>query len=521
MADLVVRKVTRKVYDSYNVNEYSTVTDSLNPLNPTVLESQLEELTVAVGEKLKNAYDRAGLQIGEETSDVNLSTTEGLQSALDRLIKNLKDNPLRDLMTGYGLPGKTFLLGDPTMFDNPFTIDCNGIDTEVVIKDIDALKEGEEDGGKDEGELGNDGSGNLSSADASGKSFTITYENVSQVNDSSILIPKTFTKKDKKIFLPSIESMNQVVPEGYKFAGWYKDSSLSSRVVDEKLNNPQRDVTVYAYIAKSEDITEDPNGDKVVASPPNIAGEKPDNCAQIELEWLKIILVILNVAKTLIKILVIVYNVAMSAAEIAKDAELCWINPPSCAHLIAYVMQKASAIIFQLVGMLLMYLWKMLNLDCVSTNTTRLLNQINAILAGISDQVATVTPLACQFADNTLTQKWDEAMNNLREEVKKANQDFQDQWTNLDWSEMLGIDELGVQWNGLKDKFLADPLAFISDNMVPSEIKSKLMDIYKQMSQSKTQIQNISKEFSMMTKNEENRKQGEDKKGLSMQVING
>ena len=111
MADLVVRKVTRKVYDSYNVNEYSTFTDSLNPLNPTVLEGQLEELTLAAGEKLKEAYSKAGLKLGNETFDIDISTTEGLQSALERLLKKLRDNPLRDLITGYGFPGKPFLLG--------------------------------------------------------------------------------------------------------------------------------------------------------------------------------------------------------------------------------------------------------------------------------------------------------------------------------------------------------------------------------------------------------------------------
>ena len=57
--------------------------------------------------------------------------------------------------------------------------------------------------------------------------------------------------------------------------------------------------------------------------------------------------------------------------------------------------------------------------------------------------------------------------------------------------------------------------------MVPDEIKSKVLDIYKQFSQSKTQIENLSKEFSAFKKNEENRKQGEDKKGLAMQTING
>ena len=46
-----------------------------------------------------------------------------------------------------------------------------------------------------------------------------------------------------------------------------------------------------------------------------------------------------------------------AAADIAKDAQLCWINPPSLQSLISYVMQRLTAIIFQIVGIILLKLW--------------------------------------------------------------------------------------------------------------------------------------------------------------------
>ena len=118
--------------------------------------------------------------------------------------------------------------------------------------------------------------------------------------------------------------------------------------------------------------------------------------------------------------------------EVIKEAQLCWINPPMLQSLIGYVMQRLSAIIFQILGLILLKLWAMLNLDCISRNTVNTISQINAALAGITDLLGSLDKLSINFSDSN-SANW----KTLKETIKKYVTEF----CNNQQSELKKIEE--------------------------------------------------------------------------------
>lgn len=501
----VVRRVAKRTYDRYSTVDYGVSSDNLNPLKPTQLESQLTSITKVVQAKVVEAFNKANVDVPEELYRPDVSPATML-NAVENLIKKLQKNPVVDLANQIGLDAlasSPILGGESGFLDNPMKLDCEGVKLPLVEPakdpddasnsntDADDSEDEDEDSDKnDENQLAHHNTENGDSDkndDAAGeKVYQINYHNLLNDADAESL-PSEYTESDcgeggLDIPTPSTLELNGTV---YKFEGWYTDEIFNTLLADNKLKYQEKDVDLYAMFQETEEDDSDDTANS--ASNPDLSPDDDvDDCGTIELAFLKIILIIVIILGILVKVLVIVYNIQKVQADIIKEAQLAWINPPLLQSIIAYVMQRLSAVIFQIVGMILLKLWAMLNLDCISENAVATVDQINQVLSGLIDLMGQIDSLAIDFKGNSgdFRQTLRDAVKNMREQLAVAGQNIQDQ-----------IKELNPKtvWENTKKagKNVAADLADTYTNpatylaMVPPEIRTKVMNSVNAFKQTK------------------------------------
>lgn len=298
------------------------------------------------------------------------------------------------------------------------------------------------------------------------KEYNIIYKGLLNESDADNW-KKTYKQVDGEITLEPPTTLN-LGSINYTFNGWYFDEDFNEKVKENKFTGKNADVTVWALFEE----TDDGSGDNSKLSDDGDL-EPPDNdseCDLLELSILKIILIIIIIVGILIKVLVLVFNIMRAAALIAKDAQLCWINPPCLQSLIAYVMQRLSAIIFQIVGMILLKLWALLNLDCISDNTAAVMDQINEALSGLMNLLGQIDSLAIDFkgAGTDFASSIKEAIQSMKDQVMSAAQEVENEFKNLPNSMLQDLKTAGAD---IADTY-TNPATYLA--MVPPEIRNKV-----------------------------------------------
>lgn len=474
----VVRRVTRRTYDKYSIVDYSTNTDNLNPINPTTLENQFSNMVLTVKKRIIAAYDRAKVEVPEDLFSADVSPI-GLINDVDNLINKLKNNPLQNLYNDFNnLDALTPFVSSTDKADdimnNPLKLDCSGIDLSLLgisNKDISTTKNDTKISNISEEKENQENFNNadsFSNLDLTDEEYTnvinITYKGLDASEDMS-KYPRVLAEED----CPFSLAIPTVLPNGdYVFKGWFYDEYYNLAIPNNSLDWTGKDITVYALI----DLNIDDSENDTTVSPVDVGNNDIDDendCELIELAFLKIILIVITVIKMLITILVLVLNISKAAADIAKDAQLCWINPPSLQSLISYILQRLSSVIFQIVGMIFLKLWAMLNLDCISENTANTMDQINNALAGMVDMLGQVDALAINFSNN-------DSSSNLWEEVKKNIQNLQNQIKEQASEIWENVGNLGEQFKAAGEDIAdtySNPATYIS--AVPSEIRNTVL----------------------------------------------
>lgn len=500
---MIVRKVTKRVYDKYTSTDYNLIsTDNLNPTSNTQLESQFNEILGGVKNRILNAYESLGIEPDDNLTSIDVPTVEGLQSALDNLERLYNKNPLIGLVENQGLSIEagqlTPFLEDPDdgdeVFNKPFKLNCEGVSPLGKKDEFDIEEEDEEDPlmeeveveyNPDEVEKDDSGANTATPEDPSKKTYNITYVFDSTIGTNPSSNPTTYTKDE----CPKNIAILQITNNNYKFKGWYFDEAYNTKLTNNKLHFKGKDITLYAKVdLDSGNGSEEEEEDFDNSLPPG-ANANPD-CPELELSWLRIILIVLKIIKILIQVFVTMLNIAKAAAAIAKDAQLCWINPPCLASLISYCLQRVSAIIFQIVAMLLLYLWSLLNFDCISATSVDLVNQINATLAGLSSTFGAVEATAIEFGETK--NAWKEAIDHLKNDLTEQVEDLKNKWT--DPNNYLG--DIGGAWSDFTDMF-TDPHKLYS-NAVPAEIRGKVNDVITSVKNIKSNATQVSKSYNSM-----------------------
>lgn len=515
----VIRRVTKRTYDKYDVIDYDVNTDNLNPLKPTNLETQFSSILHVVKTKIINAYNKKQVTPPEDIFEAEVSPTT-LLSAVDNLIKNFNGNPLKDLRDTFGNDDVLPYLASPgnenqkAFLNNPLVIDCEGVvkrlqgETEENIdndnEDNDLSSSSSSDinkgvssntdvntNGKGAGvDNENYGNNNNEEGENSGLKYKINYENLLNENDKNSL-PSEYTSAECPIKIPN-PSTTTLAGINYTFSGWYYDSIFNEKVSNKGIYDHMEDITLYALFKEDNDNTDTDLGSLESPAFPS-SGE--DDCELIELTILQIILVIIIILQVLVKVLVLVLNIKKAIADILKDAELAWINPPSLESLIAYVLQRLGAVIFQIITMLLLKIWSLLNLDCISQNATSMLDSVNSILSGMTSLFNQLDALAINLNSSgngkNMLDKLKASIEQMGQKLKEQGEEIANQFSPSNMKSIL------KDTNSELADVYTSPETYM--NLIPSEIKNKLNKMKNTYESTKKQLNKLKQSYKNMS----------------------
>lgn len=163
------------------------------------------------------------------------------------------------------------------------------------------------------------------------------------------------------------------------------------------------DAPCYEITTKDVDeITDDTSEDEPPIDPDE-EDDSVDDCAQIELEFLKIILIILKIIRVLLTIIDMVISTIIMIIKIVCLAVGAWINPPNVGQITQLIVGMIISLIVMIIAKLLAMLWKLLNLDCLADQTLDILAQIQEAMNAFSSTIAMIDPGAITFMGDFLS----------------------------------------------------------------------------------------------------------------------
>lgn len=148
-------------------------------------------------------------------------------------------------------------------------------------------------------------------------------------------------------------------------------------------------------------------------------------CAEIELEWLKLILILVRVIQTIRTIIDLVISLTLPILDILALAIGAWLNPPNIAIIAMKVMTVITGIVSMLIALILQSIWNLLNLDCVCDQTEQVMAQIAKALSAFSNIMSVFSPNSVNLIVGKVN---DEIMDPLNDLATKL-QDKKDAWS--------------------------------------------------------------------------------------------
>jgi hypothetical protein len=156
-----------------------------------------------------------------------------------------------------------------------------------------------------------------------------------------------------------------------------------------------------------------------------------EECALIELTWLKIILIILRIIKIIQIIVDIVLAIIVPLLEIVMLALICWLVPPAAEQLRQRITEMVLALVTMIISKLIQMIFNLLNLDCLCDQTMDIINQIRQALSAFSSLMSILNVNSISMtANNALDQLQDpvdkiaEMFNNKKEAWDKMKEEY-------------------------------------------------------------------------------------------------
>ncbi|MCF0125081.1 MAG: hypothetical protein HUJ68_04880 [Clostridia bacterium] len=167
--------------------------------------------------------------------------------------------------------------------------------------------------------------------------------------------------------------------------------------------------------------------------------ESLNNCELLDLSILKIFIAILKIFQKIVKIIQFLLELPTVISELIQLVAQCWINPPSIALFVQIVLDMVTAIIVNLISMLLKFLWDLLGMDCIAVQSTQVLDSIQNIISAFKNTAAKIDIGAVGFyfdnmvddmlsikdllikSINDIGEDWNSAVNKVKEYFSEEN----------------------------------------------------------------------------------------------------
>ena len=169
-------------------------------------------------------------------------------------------------------------------------------------------------------------------------------------------------------------------------------------------------------------------------------------CALKELAFLKIILMILKIVKTLRMICAYVISTIYIVMDIVQLAAGAWLNPTNIAKIANKIIQRVLAAVVMIIFKLIQRLWNLLNLNCISDLTQDLIDQIRSALSMLEEMKSLCDPNSISFSPSEIIQT-------LQKSIEEAVANAADTLQGLDMKQQEKelADQLKKSANGMAD----------------------------------------------------------------------
>ena len=216
----------------------------------------------------------------------------------------------------------------------------------------------------------------------------------------------------------------------------------------------------HTYVVNTDDIDSSntpPKTNDVLDD--ELSSISSNDCAAADLTILKIFIAILKIFQILVKILQFLLELPTILAELIQLAAQCWINPPSIALLVQIILDLITSLIIALISNLIKFLWDLLGLDCISQQTTDLLDNIQDLISKFKNTAALINIGAVGFMFDGITTQIDNISNLIRNSLKDMKED---------WNEAV---------NKVKDYFSEEGLENLKEAAIDAAVNT-LQDEY-------------------------------------------
>lgn len=235
-----------------------------------------------------------------------------------------------------------------------------------------------------------------------------------------------------------------------------------------------------------DDEDEDENEDEETNALEEYA-EQLSECAEIEMEWLKIILAILKIIKIMNTILQKVISTIMLVIKIVCLAAGAWLNPPNIGQIVQIMVSTIMGLVVMIVAKLIQLLFSLLNLDCMADQVMDVLDQIQEAMNAFSSTLGMLDPSTITFMGDLLKN----GMSDLKSVLQELMEQKAEAWEQAKQE--------------IKDTFSSENLAKLRDQMLDTAAKAaldeanaqtggKVTAIYNQASSMVDQAVSITKE---------------------------
>jgi hypothetical protein len=153
--------------------------------------------------------------------------------------------------------------------------------------------------------------------------------------------------------------------------------------------------------------------------------DKFKECMEIELTWLKIILIIVKIIRILKMILDLVLSIIVPILQIVQWAIGAWINPPNIAMIIQFIVELVTALIIMIITWIIQLIWNLLNLDCLADMVQSILSQIQEALSAFASIAGAFNPTHINLLLNKFNEEVTDPLQGLIDQAKSKKEDWQ------------------------------------------------------------------------------------------------
>lgn len=144
-------------------------------------------------------------------------------------------------------------------------------------------------------------------------------------------------------------------------------------------------------------------------------GDDENDCAEIELQFLKIIQIMLKIIQVMLIMIDSIISVIITTIQIVCLAVGAWLNPPNIAQIVQIIMGIVMALVVKIISKLIQMIWDLLNLDCLADQTLDVLSQIQDCMNTFKTTLGMIDPNTITFMADLL----ENGMSDMTDIMKK------------------------------------------------------------------------------------------------------